>query len=81
MAMIRSMTLFFLVAILISNHSVEASNISNGALERDGVPCDSAGADQKNCKPGTPVNKYDRGCSMADKCRIGRRLLLDNPEE
>lgn len=85
MAMIRSMTFFFLIAILtfsatISKFSVEASDISKGALERNGVPCNSAGANQQNCKPGKPVNKYDRGCNMADKCRNGGRLL-ENPEE
>ncbi|CDO98876.1 unnamed protein product [Coffea canephora] len=43
--------------------------ISYGALTRDRVPCSRRGYSYYNCRPGRPVNPYNRGCNAITRCR------------
>ncbi|KAL4322991.1 hypothetical protein HN51_068194 [Arachis hypogaea] len=45
--------------------------IGNGALGRNGIPCSKKDNTAKNCRPGTPANRYDRGCSPITRYRGG----------
>ncbi|XP_057756652.1 rapid alkalinization factor-like [Arachis stenosperma] len=45
--------------------------IGNGALGRNGIPCSKKDNTTKNCRPGTPANRYNRGCSPITRCRGG----------
>ncbi|QHN86829.1 Rapid alkalinization factor [Arachis hypogaea] len=45
--------------------------IGNGAIGRDGIPCSKNDNTTKNCSPGPPANRYNRGCSAFNRCRGG----------
>jgi len=42
--------------------------ISNGALNKNRVPCSHRGTSFNNCKPGAQANPFHRGCSAASRC-------------
>ena len=62
--------LLCIFALLVSAPSAYADNsISNGAMNADGTPCN--GQNKENCRPGKPVNGYNRGCNPEEHCRTG----------
>ncbi|XLR21422.1 hypothetical protein HN51_068191 [Arachis hypogaea] len=45
--------------------------IGNDAMRRNGIPCSKKDNATKNCRPGPPANRYNRGCSPITRCRGG----------
>ncbi|KAL0576255.1 hypothetical protein V5O48_005737 [Marasmius crinis-equi] len=63
--------LLLVAAVSAAPASTPDSNISNGAMGRNGIPCKKGTPSEKNCIPGggQPVNPPSRGCSPITKCR------------